>query len=258
MDNTSLDDSLFLAKRSFNDLFRDLLREKRGFKYRLYIVVILKRWNNAINRFNIETVKIKSKAITVTNQRFNLNSAYEELKHRLNIWTGLGSGWIIDKIEDIQIDIANYDPLAGSSYIQLPPELNNSMKGLINIKNKDDECFKWCHVRFINPTNSHPERINKQDKKIADTLDYRGINFPMKARDYELFEERFSINENVFGYENRVFPLYVTKKLNEQILNVLLISNEEKSYYVFIKGFNRLMYSKTKDKDRKHFCMSCL
>ena len=56
-DNTSLDDSLFLAKRSINDLFRDLLREKRGFTYNLYIVVTLKRWNNAINRFNIETVK---------------------------------------------------------------------------------------------------------------------------------------------------------------------------------------------------------
>ena len=35
IDNTSLDDSLFLAKRSINDLFRDLLREKRGFKYNL-------------------------------------------------------------------------------------------------------------------------------------------------------------------------------------------------------------------------------
>ena len=57
IDNTSLDDSLFLAKRSINDLFRDLLREKRGFNYNLYIVVTLKRWNNAINRFDIETVK---------------------------------------------------------------------------------------------------------------------------------------------------------------------------------------------------------
>ena len=84
------------------------------------------------------------------------------------------------------------------------------MKGLINIKNKDIECFKWFHIRFINPTNSHPERINKQDKKIADTLDYRGINFLMKARDYELAEEGFNINVNVFGYENRVFPLYVS------------------------------------------------
>ena len=132
------------------------------------------------------------------------------------------------------------------------------MKGLINIKNENVEYFKWCHIRFINPTNSHPERINKQDKKIADTLDYRGINFPMKARDYEIIEERFNINVNVFGYENRVFSLYVSKKSNEQVLNVLLISNEEKSHYVFIKNFNRLMYSKTKHQHKKHFCMSCL
>ena len=48
------------------------------------------------------------------------------------------------------------------------------------------------------------------------------------------------------------------KKSNEQVLNVLLISNEEKSHYVFIKYSNRLMYSKTKHKDKKHFCMSCL
>ena len=82
----------------------------------------------------------------------------------------------------------------------------------------------------------------------------------MKARDYEIVEERFNINVNVFGYQNKVFPLYVSKKSNEQVLNVLLISNEEKSHYVFIKDFNRLMYSevKTKNQHKKHFCMSCL
>ena len=90
------------------------------------------------------------------------------------------------------------------------------------------------------------------------TLDYRGINFPIKARDYEIVEERFNINVNVFGYGNKIHPLYVSKKSNEQELNVLLISNEEKSHYVFIKDFNRLIYSKTKHKDRKHFCMACL
>ena len=68
------------------------------------------------------------------------------------------------------------------SYISVPPELNNSIKGLINIKTKDDECLKWCHIRFLNPTKSHPEKIYKQDKKIAETLDYRAINFSMKER----------------------------------------------------------------------------
>ena len=163
-------------------------------------------------------------------------------------------------IEYINIDIATYDPSAGSGYITLPPELNNPKKGLINITNKANECFKWCHIRFTNPQDKHPERIKKQDKKIAETLDYRGINFPMKAGDYEIIEEKFNINVNVFGYENRFFPLYVSKKSNEQVLNVLWISNEEKSHYVFIKDLNRLMYSqiKTKNVHKKHFCMSCL
>ena len=252
IDNKNLDDSIFLSKSSINNLFRDLLREKRGFKYNLLSIITLKRWNNEINTYDIETIHIKTKAITVTNQRFNLNSAYEELKHRLDIWTGLGSGWIIDSIEAIFIDMANYDQLAGSSYIPLLSEIKNPKKGLINIKHKDDECwFKWCNIRFL-------KRIKKQDKEIAKTLDYRGVNFPLKARDYEIVEERFNINVNVFGYENKVFPLYVSKKSNEQVLNVLLISNEEKSHYVFIKDFNRLMYSKTKYQHKKHFCMSCL
>ena len=107
--------------------------------------------------------------------------------------------------------MANYDLLAGSTYIQLPPELNNPRKSLINIKNKDDECFKRCHIRFLNSQDKHPERIKKQDKETAKTLGYRGINFPMKARDYEIVEGRFNIN--VFGYEDSVKPLYVSKNL---------------------------------------------
>ena len=65
----------------------------------------------------------------------------------------------------------------------------------------------------------------------------------MKARDYEIIEERFNINVNVFGYDNRDFSLYAIKKIKwTRVLNVLLISNDEKSHYVFIKDCNRLMY----------------
>ena len=51
-------------------------------------------------------------------------------------------------------------------YIPLPKKIGNSMKGLINLKNKDHKCFMWCHVRLINPQNRNAERINKQDKKL--------------------------------------------------------------------------------------------
>ena len=38
----------------------------------------------------------------------------------------------------------------------------------------------WCHIRLINPQNKNAKRVNKQDKKITSTLDYSGINFPIK------------------------------------------------------------------------------
>ena len=136
MNTKSLDDSLFLANRRINEFFNNLLEEKRDFKYILSVKVNLKRWNNATNTYDIDTIFCNSDAITVTNQRFNLNTSYEKLKHRLSIYSSEVFGWIVDKIEDIWINISNYDPLVGRSYIPLPPELNNSMKGLINPKKK--------------------------------------------------------------------------------------------------------------------------
>ena len=132
------------------------------------------------------------------------------------------------------------------------------MKGLINLKNKDHKCFMGCLVGLINPTNSHPERINKKDKKIAANLNYSDIMFPIDFNDYEKIEDRFQMQVNVFGYENKVYLLYISKKSYNQTLNLLLITEEDKSHYVFIKDFNRLMFSKTKHKDKKHFGMSCL
>ena len=96
------------------------------------------------------------------------------------------------------------------------------MKGLINLKNKDHKYFMWCHVRLINPSNSHPERINKQDKKIAANLNYSDIVFPLDINDYEKIKGRFQMQVNVFGCENKVYPLYISKKSYSQTLNLLL------------------------------------
>ena len=82
------------------------------------------------------------------------------------------------------------------------------MKGLINLSNKDDKCFMWCHVRLINPQNRNAERTNKQDKKIAANLNYSEIVFPLDINDYEKIEGRFQMRVNVFGYEKKVYPLY--------------------------------------------------
>ena len=70
----------------------------------------------------------------------------------LDKWQGEGSGWVIDKVQDIHISINNYEPLAGCSYIPTPLKLSNAKQGLINSKNiNDNECLRWYHVRMLNP-----------------------------------------------------------------------------------------------------------
>ena len=66
------------------------------------------------------------------------------------------------------------------------------------------------------------------------------------------------MNVNVFGYEDKVYPLYLSKKSYTQVLNSILIAQDDKSHYVFIKDFNNLMYSNTKCKDKKRYCMNFL
>ena len=93
------------------------------------------------------------------------------------------------------------------------------MTRLINIKNQgEDDCFKYCHLRLLNPKKTHPEKVtSKRDKEILDSLDYSDINFPLKAKDHELVEERFNINVNILGYDNdskKAYPLYISKKSN--------------------------------------------
>ena len=63
---------------------------------------------------------------------------------------------------------------------------------------------------------------------------------------------------NVFGYQNKVYPLYISKKSYDQTINLLLITEKDKSQYVFIKDFNRIMFSRAKHRDKKHHCMFCL
>ena len=54
---------------------------------------------------------------------------------------------------------------------------------------------------------------------------------------------------NVFGYENRlVFPIYISDQKFEDSMDLLLLNDNDKSNYVYIKHFDRFMFHKTKKK----------
>ena len=80
-------------------------------------------------------------------------------------------------------------------------------------------------------------------------LDYEGIKFPVSKKDYCRIENNICICINVFCYENNpTYPVYVSDQKFENCMDILLISNKNKSHYVYIKDFNRFINNKTKNK----------
>ena len=64
---------------------------------------------------------------------------------------------------------------------------------------------------------------------------------------------------NVFCYKDGLtIPIYVSDQKFKNSMDLLLVINDDKSHYVYIKDFNRFMFHKTKNKNKKCFCKSCL
>ena len=127
------------------------------------------------------------------------------------------------------------------------------------MKNEDNECFKWCHIRHLNPQDKNPQRIKKSDREHIDKLDYSGIKFLVTTKQYNKIEKQNEININVFGYENKQpYPIFVSKEKYEDHMELLLITENENKHYVLIKDFDRFMFNQTKHEHRKYFCIHCL
>ena len=145
------------SKSSTKDLFTNLLNETKDFKYQITVHILLKK-NKPNGEIELAPVYFNSLAKLVINNRFRLKESYQEILCMIDAWINNGSGWITESIESEYINVSVNKPLLGNSYINLPTELQGPKKGLSNIKNKDQKCFLWCHVRHINPS-EHPGKI---------------------------------------------------------------------------------------------------
>ena len=99
----------------------------------------------------------------------------------------------------------------------------------------------------------------KIDSDFASNLNYGVIEFPVQEKDFSNIEVQNNICVNVFGYENKlVFPVYISDHTFKSSIDLLLLINDDQSHYVYIKDFNTFMFHKTKNKNKKWFCKSCL
>ena len=92
---------------------------------------------------------------------------------------------------------------------------------MINTQNiDDDECFKWCLVKYLNPTDHNARRITKSDKNFAKRLDFKEIKFPVKIKDIRKTEKYLAmkIKKNI-----------KSKFCLEKHLNLVLIGERGKT-----------------------------
>ena len=148
----------------------------------------------------------------------------------------LNSRFIFEDVLYMDINIHQLNLMRGSSYLPLPDWLARK-KPIINPKNEDQECFKWAVIPALECQNieSHPERISSLIK-FSNKYDWSGLGFPVSFKDIPKFEFRNQISINLLAIEDK--EIYVCRKGGnyERIINLMIISVNNKKHYVAIKS----------------------
>ena len=102
-----------------------------------------------------------------------LDKAFPYILELLEKWTQRGSGWVVDRVETLWLDIARYQPLRGGSHIPLPAAVKNK-KAVVNVKNKDGHCLRWALRSTLFPAAKDPQRPTKYSVQDGLDLDSKG------------------------------------------------------------------------------------
>ncbi|KAK3928036.1 Zinc finger protein 397 [Frankliniella fusca] len=178
--------------------------------------------------------------------------------------SGEGSQILFGCVEKIELRVVQYSPLKGSSYLPLPSWLENPKKGLINIKNFDDnKCFMYCIMAGINLPNTNPERVSHYKRWDGLPLNFKGIKFPVEVGQISKFERQNpSIAVSVFGLEGEreIIPLRISKVSDRKyhVRMLLLRTEEDESHYVLIKNMSQFLGHLSKRKRVLYWCDNCL
>ena len=229
----------------------------KGIKFDIAIKVKYYKWKQDNNEFVMEEWLpwINTKNRTITNAyEINMNSYYKYLLEKIERFQGEGSSWRIEGIISCNVNVSQYTPLRGSSYIDLPEKIKNK-QCCVNVQNfKDNKCFLWSILFSLYPKKLNPHRLSAY-KKYENELNFNNISFPVKLDKISQVEKLNNININVFSYDEscNIFPLQISKNNFEKVIDLLLITNDNNNHYCWIKNFDGLISKQINKDSHKYF-----
>ena len=209
--------------------------------------------NDYTSEHKIVILSTKYQECTKANIKNIINEQYKEINNIFdkNAYTD-GSNWIIYRWNFLFYNCLTIKPKRGSSYIPTPLKYANPNCGLINIQNKDQQCFRWCMKYHQAGKVVHGERTSVLEK-IEDKYNYNNISYPTSFEDINKFELDNEVS--IFVYYVNDDDSIRTEKIGNKdyilkdVIYLLRIENEDNSHYVYIKHierlFNRHVNSKT-------------
>ena len=252
--------------RAFLDKVEPLIHKKvveevralNGVKFQLALKVQLRKDNpDGSEEYTDPVLRHKQEAVLQQTEIGEaLHQAFPRILELLEKWIQRGSGWVVDQVQTLWLDIARYQPLRGGSYIPLPAAVKNK-KAVVNVKNKDDHCLRWALRSALFQVVKDPQRPSKYP--TADGLDFTDINAPTPISQIGKVERQNNLAINVFGWDKGITVHRLSKQPQDiPRINLLLIEKAGKFHYTWIKNLNRLLYDQSKHRERKHFCERCL
>ena len=252
------------------EILKNFLVYHQNIKFKMILVCLMEKHliGGDKNIIGLEESKAYYPSATFNNIKSTdinkiLDLCIDTINGLIEAYQQKGSAWYFKEVVQLEIHTVEFNPAKGSSYIKLPDWISNK-KAIVNIKNKDEKCFLWCILRYLYPRERDEQRI-KDLEKYENSLNTKGITFPMKLKDITNFEK---LNPelpgiNVFSVnENRVFyPLRMAERDCLNTIDLFLYEQDGASHYSLIKNFHRLIKSqktKTKgDTGRIFICKRC-
>ena len=241
----------------------NIFNSNRNIKTMLYLHCLMERIEiKEPKKFAFHSKDLKL-VLEGTDEEELYNEMVDEIEEEIQkVGDAVGSGWQFVEVEKLVLHTTRWDPINAGSYIDLPPALKNK-NAIINMKNQDEECFKWCILRALNPKNKNAERVDSDLKSKVETLNMQGIRYPVSFRDIDRFESQNpEISITVLGYNKneRVYPLKVSKYTGcKHDIVLLLIKDGEKSHYCLVKNTSALLVSQINNhKGTSHICLNCI
>ena len=155
-----------------------------------------------------------------------------------------GSGWIIHRYKTLAVDIFDINSVRGSSYIPTPEKYSNPKCGLINIKNEDNECFRWC-MKYHQSKMKHNDLRTTSLKKVNDKYDYSGLEYPVSLEGIKHFEDINKVCVCVYEVDDESGDINECRRGNMQyvanVIYLLLVEQDEKAHYIYIRDIGRLL-----------------